>query len=356
MPIERITLKIEELDAGDAASKQKPAKVASTRKAEGTTVTESKTGNGNRALPPVHPKKRATVKAPPASGHPAPQLIVVVPYRDRAAHLNVFATQMPFVLEEYARDPDRSVEVVVCHQCDDRPFNRGAMKNIGYMYAVTTYGEEAADAITFAFQDVDLFPARPGTVDYLAAEAEPGAVHHHFGFSHALGGLVSMKGGVFRKLGGFPNVWGWGCEDNGLQMKCEVGGVPVSRENFFELDDMEIHHCFDTSSKTVTNNKDLFLEFVRRDCLADIDDLELRVEGLPAGVNANTIGLVNARLKRPGGIRFVVANALKWSVPNKYSAVEKKSSASLRVAKLNESQRRLRGSLQREAMSRAGRR
>ena len=61
-----------------------------------------------------------------------PKIVFIVPYRNRANNLNVFRVMMTHMLEDY--DPS-SYEVFFAHQDDMRPFNRGGIKNVGFMAA-----------------------------------------------------------------------------------------------------------------------------------------------------------------------------------------------------------------------------
>ena len=83
-----------------------------------------------------------------------PQLIFVVPYRDREQHQIFFAKQMKTVLEDL---PDDSYKIYYIHQCDTRSFNRGAMKNIGFLVIKQLYPNDYK-YITIIFNDVDTVP------------------------------------------------------------------------------------------------------------------------------------------------------------------------------------------------------
>ena len=56
------------------------------------------------------------------------KLAVIVPYRNRESHLNVF---IPY-LEDYLNSKKIPFEIFVIEQKDKKPFNRGKLLNIGY--------------------------------------------------------------------------------------------------------------------------------------------------------------------------------------------------------------------------------
>ena len=63
----------------------------------------------------------------------SPDLIFIVPFRNRGSQLNVFLNHMKWLLE------GKEYEIIISHQNDKRFFNRGAMKNLGFMYAREKY-------------------------------------------------------------------------------------------------------------------------------------------------------------------------------------------------------------------------
>jgi hypothetical protein len=171
-----------------------------------------------------------------------PKRIFIVPYRNRVQHKFFFSKYMSFILED-----NDDYEIYFSHQCDARTFNRGAIKNIGFIAARNKYPEHYKD-ITFIFNDVDTIPFYK-IFDY---ETTHGVVKHYYGFKYALGGIVVMKGADFEKTNGFPCFWGWGMEDNVLQKRCEAIGLKIDRSIFYEIGSPEILQLFDGISRIIS--------------------------------------------------------------------------------------------------------
>jgi len=149
---------------------------------------------------------------------------------------------MSFILEN-----DEDYEIYFTHQCDARTFNRGAVKDIGFIAVRNKYPQHYKD-ITFIFNDVDTIPFTK-IFDY---ETTHGVVKHYYGFKYALGGIVVMKGADFEKTNGFPCFWGWGMEDNVLQKRCEAVGLTIDRSVFYNIGSPEILQLFDGISRIIS--------------------------------------------------------------------------------------------------------
>ena len=57
-----------------------------------------------------------------------PKRVFIVPYRNRIQQKFFFSKYMSFILEDHD-----DYEVYFSHQCDARTFNRGAVKDIGFL-------------------------------------------------------------------------------------------------------------------------------------------------------------------------------------------------------------------------------
>ena len=172
--------------------------------------------------------------------------IFIVPFRDRHIHKQMFLNKMTELLSDW---PSNSYEIYFAHQCDARPFNRGAMKNIGFLAMKQKY-QALYSSLTFIFHDVDTWPKEKGMVPYTTS---PGVVSHYYGFNFALGGMFAIKGADFEKTRGFPNFWGWGLEDNLMNDRCLATGLHIDRSVFYDIHDRErIERPFDGFNRLIS--------------------------------------------------------------------------------------------------------
>jgi hypothetical protein len=176
-----------------------------------------------------------------------PDIVFIIPYRDRIPQKEFFLRYMKYILEDYDKE---SFEIVFCQQVDKRTFNRGAMKNAGFNYVKTVY-PTCYQKITLVFNDIDCVPYLKNLLDY---KTSFGKIKHFYGFEYALGGIISITCHDFETINGFPNYWGWGFEDNALQNRVNNKGKYTSRKTFFNIGDNRILHLFDTFKKGSDKN------------------------------------------------------------------------------------------------------
>ena len=174
-----------------------------------------------------------------------PNIIFIIPYRNRVTHKLFFSKYMTSNLKDKT-----NFEIYFSHQSDERPFNRGATKNIGFLAMKHKYSENYKE-ITFVFNDIDTIPF----TDILDYQTSKGIVKHFYGFDYALGGIVSILGEDFEKINGFPNFWGWGMEDAILQKRCENKNVYIDRNNFYPIGSPEILHLFDGVARIINKKE-----------------------------------------------------------------------------------------------------
>tara|TARA_Y100001970_G_scaffold248887_1_gene318866 strand:- start:1514 stop:2437 length:924 start_codon:yes stop_codon:yes gene_type:complete len=195
-----------------------------------------------------------------------PEIIFLIPYRDRKEQKIFFENYSKIVLEDV-----ENYELYFVHQCDNRPFNRGAMKNIGFLAMKEKY-KYHYKSITFVFHDIDTIPHKKNLFDY---KTRKGFIKHFYGFLYALGGIVSINGEDFEKMNGYINNWGWGYEDNNLQYRAIEHDIKIIRNPFYRLGDNNILHLFDNLKKQISK-KEQDKKFIKNnlDGLNTIKNLE----------------------------------------------------------------------------------
>ena len=216
-----------------------------------------------------------------------PKRIFIVPYRNRLQHKYFFSKYMTYILENQS-----DYEIYFSHQCDKRTFNRGAVKNIGFIAAKNKYPDHYKN-ITFIFNDVDTVPFYK-IFDY---ETKHGIVKHYYGFKHALGGIVVMKGSDFEKTNGFPCFWGWGMEDNVLQKRCNAVGIKIDRSLFYNIGSPEILQLFDGISRIISTKEHIIGDKDDGiDGLRTISKLTFNIEDKSANPNDNVFIVNNPKI------------------------------------------------------------
>ena len=154
------------------------------------------------------------------------RLAIIVPYRDRAEHLERFLSHIASYFERDKLDRRIAVSIHIVEQLGHAPFNRGRVKNCGYRLV-----EDKADYI--CFHDVDHLPI---WADY-AWSAQPARLIWHGlaiaeDWQHFFGGVVLFDNGAFERVNGYPNAyWGWGPEDLEIGLRCDLVGLGFERRD-----------------------------------------------------------------------------------------------------------------------------
>ena len=156
------------------------------------------------------------------------KLAIIVPYRDRQEHLDVFVPHM----REFLKDKGIDYEIFIAEQTDDRPFNYGKLCNI----ASKEVGEEYT---YFAFHDIDMLPINdecdydyPDVPLHLATNVE--AHGNKLPYPQYFGGVVLISREDFENANGYSNeYWGYGFEDLDLLYRLQRSGAYL--EKFYDL-------------------------------------------------------------------------------------------------------------------------
>jgi len=201
-----------------------------------------------------------------------PKLIFIIPYRNREKEKKHYSIYMKYIMEDYDKN---DYEIYYSHQTDNRPFNRGATKNIGFIAMKNKYLQDYKN-ITFVFNDIDTLPALKNTFNYITTT---GTVKHFYGYQFALGGIFSIIGSDFEKCNGFPNNWGWGLEDNAMYDRVLLNELKVDRAQFFVVNSKEVIQIYDTPHRLINNNEpNNYISKNLRDNLNSIYELDYSIE------------------------------------------------------------------------------
>ena len=124
------------------------------------------------------------------------KLGIVVPYRDRYKHLQIFLN----AIVPYLNNQNIDYKVFIIEQDNNKAFNRGALCNVGFKVAK----EYECDYVVF--HDVDMIPLN---VDYSYSETPVHLASDKLPFDTYFGGITLFPVKDFEKINGFSNNY-WG--------------------------------------------------------------------------------------------------------------------------------------------------
>jgi hypothetical protein len=164
------------------------------------------------------------------------RLNVVVPYRDREPHLKIFVQMVRAYFARDKIDRDIPYQVLIIEQEGGLPFNRGALKNIGFVL-----GRESCDYT--CFHDVDYIPIwadyswsdTPVAIVWYGAESRPVRLSHRdrrvrHDIEQFYGGAALAPNDLIAKANGYTNAnWGWGPDDFDLKQRFSAIGSQMGR-------------------------------------------------------------------------------------------------------------------------------
>jgi len=169
------------------------------------------------------------------------RMALMIPYRDRVEHLQIFLEVFPSAIQ-IAKIPV-DYEIFVIEQANDKLFNRGKLLNAGFDVLKDSFDY-------FCFHDVDMLPIkvdysytnRPTHLALNVSQFNTWRTRTPLGLPYEtyLGGVCLFNKDDFIKLNGFSNgYWGWGAEDDDMFFRISKSDLGLIRRNgLFE----SIHH------------------------------------------------------------------------------------------------------------------
>lgn len=146
------------------------------------------------------------------------RVAILVPYRNRTEHLNIFLRYMHnFLMKQNQID----YQIFIIEQADNGPFNRAKISNAGFIEALKI--DPYIDC--FIFHDVDILPMNLDQT-YVCTSFPKHLCSYLDKFRYVLiypqlfGGVISIQTKQFKMINGYSNRFsGWGGEDDDLYQR-----------------------------------------------------------------------------------------------------------------------------------------
>jgi hypothetical protein len=171
------------------------------------------------------------------------KLAIIVPYRDRREHLDIFIPH----IQEFLNNKNIDYKIYVIEQSDDKPFNYGKLCNSAFHLLKDEYDY-------FCFHDVDMLPINdscdysyPTNPIHLATRAS--AHNDRLPYLQYFGGVTIFPKEDFEKINGYSNeYYGWGMEDIDLLYRCSKSDIPMEKQHVYPR--IDSNYNFDKIQKT----------------------------------------------------------------------------------------------------------
>ena len=151
------------------------------------------------------------------------KLLVIVPYRDREKHLQIF---IPYIIQTLQQQ-NIDYNIVVVEQSYGKLFNRGLLCNIGFQLFSKDFEYICIHDIDIIGKDFD-YRYEP-VITHISAR--PKNKNYKEWYEKCIGGVVLFPTQDFIKINGFSNeYWGWGCEDDDLRIRCDLMKIAIQRK------------------------------------------------------------------------------------------------------------------------------
>ncbi|XP_034945646.1 beta-1,4-N-acetylgalactosaminyltransferase bre-4-like isoform X3 [Chelonus insularis] len=160
---------------------------------------------------------------------PRYRVAIIIPFRDRAQHLQTLLYHIHPILLRQQID----YQIFVVEQEGNSKFNRAMLMNVGYVEAL-----KERDFDCFIFHDVDLLPQDDRNLYTCPEQPRHMSVavdkfNYKLPYADLFGGVSAMTKAQFRDVNGFSNLfWGWGAEDDDMANRIKAKGFHISRYPF----------------------------------------------------------------------------------------------------------------------------
>jgi predicted glycosyltransferase involved in capsule biosynthesis len=174
------------------------------------------------------------------------KLTIIIPYRDRAEHLE------EFLKNGFNNINHDNYDVLIIEQFNENPFNKGLLLNAAFLI-------KENDSDYFIFHDVDMMPIE---IDYSYCEIPTHCVgkiietpmenyleaekKYKIPSQKNFGGVSMFNKADYKKINGFSIEYiGWGAEDHDILLRIKNAKLPYVRRNGIYYNFMHKRPIFD---------------------------------------------------------------------------------------------------------------